>query len=199
MSHDQGTGKDAATSLRVVLVRAAETEFTRAGRFQGGVDVPLTDEGREESVELTAGVAESLGRLDAVYCAADQSARETAEIVASADSNRIRILRDLKGVSFGLWEGQLLAEVKRRHGRIFEQWRRAPRTIAPPEGEEIDDAFDRAGSAVKVIAKKHREGSVAVVAPATMIALVYCRLRGLPAETVFDVEDRIGPVEVVEG
>lgn len=196
MPSSEDERKEAAGVLRVVLVRAGETDFTRSGRFQGDVDVPLTERGREQSRRLTEEVV-ALGGADAVYCSANQSARETAEIVAAANSNRIRILPELRGVSFGLWEGQLVTEVRHRHTRMYERWRREPTAIAPPQGEEMEDAFSRAESAVRAITKRHREGAVAVVAPGTMIALLLCRLSNLPANDVFEVEARIGSVEVV--
>jgi probable phosphoglycerate mutase len=194
-SQDNSVGE--RSGVRVVLVRAGETEFTRAGRFQGDVDIPLTERGREQTRSVTEDVLDATGCVDAVYCAANQSARETAEIVASANSNRIRILPDLRGVSFGLWEGQLVTEVRHRHTRIFDTWRREPTSIAPPQGEEIEDAYSRAGSAVRSILKKHKDGAVAVVAPDAMIALLYCRLAELPANEVFQVEERLGRMEVV--
>ena len=196
MTEGTESGKNGRRGPTFVLVRAAETVFSRGGRLEGDVDVPLTPQGRARSRKVLDEVLRPLGVVDAVYSAGNQGSRETAEILAAANSNRVRVMDELDGVSFGLWEGQLVADVRQRHSRIWEQWMRDPLSITPPEGEEIGKAFARTGSALRSIRRKHREGIVAIVAPETIISLFYCHLSGRPADDVFRVGREIGKVEI---
>jgi probable phosphoglycerate mutase len=186
-----------AHGLRVVLVRTAETPFSRQGRFEGDIDLPLTDRGRQSCRRLLAEVLRPLGVVDTVYASGNQGSRETAEILAAANSNRIRVLSGLRGVSFGLWEGQLISDVRQRHRRIFLQWQRQPNSITPPEGEKTERAIKRTLATVRNIMKRHRTGTVCIVAPRMVIALIYCHLRSIDPERVFEAGRNLGRVEVV--
>lgn len=198
MTEEPGTRSSNGRGPVIVLVAAAETDFSRCGRLEGDVDVPLTPKGRMRSRRIMEEVLLPLGGVDAVYTARNQGARETAEILAAANSNRIRVLDQLKGVSFGLWEGQLVADVRQRHARIWECWMRDPMGMTPPEGEEMARACARTAAAVKTIRRRHRDGNVAVVAPEAVISLVYCHLKGRPAADVFQVGRELGAFEIVK-
>jgi probable phosphoglycerate mutase len=89
-------------------LRHGETDWNRQGLSQGNIDIPLNDLGfaqaREAAVRLrnrgiTSIVASPLSR-----------ARVTAEIVAEALGLEVTIEPDLREVSWGVHEGQPLAE-----------------------------------------------------------------------------------------
>lgn len=185
-------------STRLILVRPAETDFRRKGRLEGQVDLPLTPEGRREVVRLLGEVRPVADRLRAVYCGGDQASRETATALSGLDSGRIRVLPQLDGVSFGLWEGQLAVDVRNRHSRMYEQWRRDACSITPPCGEEMEIAAERASSALRLIRNKHRKGTVIVVASECLRGLIWCRLNDEPAGKVFQICRSLSPVEVAE-
>ena len=187
-------------STRLVLVKPAETDFTRKGRLQGNVDLPLTSDGREQARRRMEEIRPLARGLRAIYCGSDQAARETAMMVSPLVSARlrIRVLPQLTGVSFGLWEGQLAIDVRYRHSRMYEQWRRNACSITPPCGEKMDLAAERASSAVRLIRKKHRKGTVIVVASDCLRGLIWCALNDQPAEKVFQICRGLSPVEVAE-
>ena len=183
--------EDAA--FRLVLIRAAETGFRRSGRMEGDVDLPLTDRGGADSRRIAAGI----GSVQAIYSATNQSSRETAEIVAEGTGLRVKVLHGLRGLSLGLWEGQIESDVRQRFARVYESWRRDPFCIAPPGGEELNDAHRRTKAAVKTILKKHRRGTVAVVAPETVIGLVRCHLGECSPDELFRRTSRMRHAETV--
>jgi probable phosphoglycerate mutase len=189
-------GNGSWSGPRLVLVPAAETDFDKKGRLEGDVDVPLTERGRAMSRRILEETLKPLGGVDAVYTAANRSSRETAEILVEANHGRVRVLPELRAVSLGLWEGQLVSDVRCRHERMYVQWRRDAASITPPGGEELESAYLRATNAVKRIRKKHKEGTVAVVASPLMISLVCCRLEGEPVGRALDVADGLDRVRV---
>ncbi len=189
---------DRSENTRLILVSPAETDFRRKGRLQGNVDIPLTQGGRMEVERWLDEVRPVADHVAAVYAGGDQAARETAAILARLDCQRVRVLPQLSGVSFGLWEGQLATDIHNRHLKMYEQWRRNACSITPPCGEDMEDAAKRASSAVRFIRKKHRKGSVIVVASECLRGLIWCVLNDEPAGRVFDVCRSLSPVEVAE-
>jgi broad specificity phosphatase PhoE len=61
----------------------------------------------------------------------------------------------------------------------------------------MSGAWNRTGGALRTIRRKHRQGKVAVVAPETVISLVYCHLAGMRANEVFRVSRQLGGVEIL--
>ncbi|MEN8152159.1 MAG: histidine phosphatase family protein [Planctomycetota bacterium] len=187
------TGPAEEGAFRLVLIRAAETVFRRDRRLEGDVDLPLTDRGRADARRVAAGS----GAVEAVYSAGNRSSRETAEIVAKGVGLPLKVLSGLRGLSYGLWEGQMLVDVRQRFSRAYESWQRDPFCITPPGGEEMEDALRRTKAATNTILRKHRKGTVAVVAPEAVIGLVHCHLGECPPDELFRLTSRMGHVETV--
>ena len=125
--------RSAGARLKVpffLFSRHGETDWNVAGRWQGKTDIPLNDVGRAQAeangLRLRAYLAgngleaSSLPILASPLC----RARETAEILArhigrSADT--ITLDQRLMELTFGIWEGLTLDEVKARHPEGFEE------------------------------------------------------------------------------
>ena len=191
------TGPAEDRFFRLVLIRAAETGFRRSGRMEGDVDLPLTTRGRAGARRIAVTLAEEHQVPVALYCAANQSSRETAEIVAEGAGLRVKVLPGLRGLSLGLWEGQILADVRQRFARVYDCWKRDPFCITPPGGEDMEDAHRRTRAAVNTILRKHRKGTVAIVAPEFVIGLVRSHLGECPPDELFRHTGRTGHVETV--
>jgi len=69
---------DGAGAHEVVLVRHAETEWSRAGRHTGRSDIPLTEQGRAAAAALAPRLHDS--RFAVVLCSPLRRARETCEL-----------------------------------------------------------------------------------------------------------------------
>src|SRR5438874_11108266 len=67
-------------TLRIFLARHGQTDWNVERRLQGGNDIELNNNGREQAKKL----AEMLGNveIDQIYCSGLRRSRETAEIVA---------------------------------------------------------------------------------------------------------------------
>lgn len=105
-------------------LRHGETDWNRQGLSQGSVDIPLNDRGLAQAREA----AEKLmGRgITSIVASPLSRARVTAEIVGAALGLGVTIEPELREVSWGIHEGQTLAD-------WFHDWL-AER--ATPEGAE---------------------------------------------------------------
>jgi broad specificity phosphatase PhoE len=159
----------------VVLIRPGSTEYDEQHRLQGALDLPLCDRGRAEVDDLAERLREH--EFAAVYSGPCASVLRTAEAIARAHGLRPRRVDELRNVDFGLWQGLLLDELKRRNGRLFRLWVEDPRSVCPPQGESIELALDRIKGAVRPLIKRHRDEMIGLVASNPIAHLISSYLR----------------------
>jgi broad specificity phosphatase PhoE len=162
--------------VNVVLIRPGSTDYDLQGRIQGTLDVPLSEQGRDEVVRL---VDQLRGRsLTAIYCAPCEAASETAEILGQALDVKVKPLDKLRNLDQGLWQGMLVDEVRVKQPKVYRQWQEHPENVCPPSGEMLSEAVARIDEAVEKLQKRHRTGSIGLVVPEPLATLLTSRVRG---------------------
>lgn len=98
--------------MKLYLLRHGETDWNKAGRFQGQTDIPLNDAGRELA-RITRRNMPSV-KFDRVYCSPLQRAVETAKIFLEGDFplEQIRYDKRIIEISFGEQEGAIIQQAK---------------------------------------------------------------------------------------
>lgn len=182
--------------LRVVLVRAGQTDWDRSGRLQGTCDLPLCPEARGElkNTLTTVGVDPP----KAVFCAPDEASLESARMVAAAakaagaTSPKVNAEESLREMDLGLWEGLSEHELTERFPRAARQWQDDPECVCPPEGEAFAEARGRVIGGVRKIIDKAKPGSVvALVLRPIALGTVRCWLTNAGTDQIWSqVEDR---------
>lgn len=71
----------------VVMIRHAQSEWNREGRFTGWADPALTDAGRDEAIRAAHSLADAGYSFDRVHTSRLQRAQETADIVLRHSGN----------------------------------------------------------------------------------------------------------------
>ena len=135
-----------AGSNEVLLVRHGETDDNAANRFQGRIDTPLNDRGREQSHALArAMVGEG---LRALYSSPLWRARETAEIVAAQVGLTPVYDERLVEADAGRWSGLLTADIVAAAPREYAAWRAADPGFRFPGGESVAEQAARVQAAL---------------------------------------------------
>ncbi len=161
---------------QIVLIRPGDTDYDAQGRIQGTLHIPLSTTGREQviaSVEWLRGKS-----LAAVYSAACQSARETADLLAAGLKLRSKTLDRLQNLDHGLWQGLLIEDVKRKQPKVYKQWQEHPETVCPPEGEMLSTVIERVETTLDKLLRKHRFGAIGLVAPEPLASVIRERILG---------------------
>lgn len=146
---------DGTASHRLVyLARHGETDWNRAGRWQGMTDIPLSDVGRAQARTLGAGLR-GRGIVD-VHASDLSRASETAEIVAGV-LGIASFARDarLRERGFGCFEGLTRDECAARHAVAWARYL-ADRTATPPGGEPQHNVASRVVAVLSEIARAPR-------------------------------------------
>ena len=183
---------------RLVLVRHGETNWNRQGRFQGQIDIPLNDNGHAQA-EAARGFLESVS-LQRAYSSSMTRPRQTAEgILRSHPGVPLTETRGLVEIGHGLWEGKLEDEIKAEWADLLEEWKRTPETVQMPEGETIQDVWERSVNTWNTIAASlEPEETALVVAHDAVNKTILCQLLGLTPGDIWSVKQGNGGVTVVD-
>jgi broad specificity phosphatase PhoE len=178
VSAGRGSGKDVVVTATILLARHGESDWNRAGRWQGFADRPLTDRGREQAAELAERLADI--SLDAIYSSDLERARVTAESVAAAQGLTVTTMPELREVDVGSWEGLTREEAQARFPEDFRVWRNGG--VGWHDGETYLQMSERILSAVSAIAARHEGGRALVVAHGGPIRAIHAAALGLDVE-----------------
>ena len=158
MSASAGAGP-----AEVVLVRHAETEWSRTGRHTGLTDIPLTDEGRAAAAAL----APRLGRwsFERVLVSPARRARETCELCGLGEV--AEVFDELHEWDYGDDEGLTTAQIRaQRPG--WNLWR-----DGCPGGESAEQVGARADRVISALSPAR--GAVALFSHGHMLRVLGAR------------------------
>ncbi|MFQ6067379.1 MAG: histidine phosphatase family protein [bacterium] len=154
---------------RVILVRHGETNWNREDRIQGGLDIPLNEQGKEQAKDIALKLAHTV--IHYIYSSTLSRALDTA--VEIAKLHKLEVLTDprLNELRQGRWEGMKTSEVRRLYPDLHSRWEEDPTSAVPPGGESVRKAFQR----VKKFWTENilsREGTGVIVAHKVINALI---------------------------
>jgi len=157
-------------TVRFAILRHAPTAWNGEGRLQGMTDIPLgaTGEAVAKAWRLPA-PADGWKRL----CSPLQRARRTAELVQP--SAPVVVDSRLREMSFGIWEGKSVAQLRAEGGERFADAERLGLDFHPPGGESPRQVMERiegwtadiATTGAPVVAVTHKAAIRALLALAT--------------------------------
>lgn len=125
--------------MHLVLVRHGETTWNALERLQGRADAPLSEQGREQVLDL----AKHLVGFERVVRSPLCRAAETADLLGYADAAVDERWNEL---DLGAWTNCWLADLPPQQ---IAHWRAGD--YVPPGGEQFADAVDRVGDAITAL------------------------------------------------
>ncbi len=185
---------------KLVLVRHGQSLWNLENRFTGWVDVPLTDQGRDEARRAATQLRDI--SFAVAYTSMLNRAQETLEILLRELDQRPPVIRDpaLNERHYGDLQGLNKADTAKRYGDAqVKLWRRSY-DVAPPNGESLEltakrtlPFYDRA------IGGDLRQGkNVLVVAHGNSNRSIAMQLEQLSREQVLSLELETGVPIVYE-
>jgi probable phosphoglycerate mutase len=144
---------------RLVLWRHGRTAWNAAGRFQGQLDPPLDEIGRDQAIRsapyLAASAAGGLDPARTVVVSSDLG-RATATATALTDllGIEMRVDRRLREHGLGAWEGLTRDEVVARYPDQYADWV-AGRPVQGRGGERYEEVVSRALAALADLPRAH--------------------------------------------
>jgi phosphoserine phosphatase len=186
---------------RIFLVRHGETQWNRESRFQGQIDIPLNENGQAQGRKA----AEFLKEVELDFAVSSPLSRpkETAQFILEHHPGIELTYKDeLKEIGHGLWEGKLEAEISAEYADLLEQWKVKPETVQMPEGENLQQVWDRVKvdweAIVREYAASETPRSGIVVAHDAVNKAILCELFELPPEFFWNFKQGNGAVSIID-
>ena len=134
---------------RIFLVRHGETEFNRAGRYQGQSDSPLTSKGIRQARRNGRALASLINGSADWRLVTSPLGRtlQTARLIGAEigfDPSRIEVDERIQEIGFGWWEGLDRQTIEAREVGALDARRRDPWTFAMDGGETMAAVARRA-------------------------------------------------------
>ncbi|MEM9273569.1 MAG: histidine phosphatase family protein [Cyanobacteria bacterium P01_F01_bin.143] len=186
---------------RLLLVRHGETQWNKESRFQGIKDIPLNENGKAQGKKA----GEFLKDIEIDFAVSSSMLRpkETAEIILENHPGvNLETTSELVEICHGLWEGKLESEIEADFPGLLQQWKDKPENVQMPEGENLQDVWDRAIAAwAKIVIKYGNSESPRtgiVVAHDAINKVLICSLLGLKPENFWNIKQGNGAVTVID-
>lgn len=183
---------------RFLLIRHGETDWNRAGKFQGQIDVPLNDNGRNQASKAAEFLKTTT--IDFGFTSPMLRPKETAQIILGNRTLTLVDNADLREIGHGLWEGKYEAEIKAAYPGELERWHAQPETVQMPEGENLQDVWTRATAAWSQIVQQvgNTNHTGIVVAHDATNKVLLCSLLGLSPADIWKIKQGNGAVTVID-
>ncbi len=209
------------------LIRHGALQGGGPKRYNGSIDIPMSEEGIMQIQEASAFIGKLLAAADrskylsylrdihgaagakeeqekaqsalnAVYCSDLSRAVKSAEIIAEPYGLVPIRMPELRERSFGVWEGMTFTEIKEQFPGEFEAWADNPLAHSPVGGESTLDVKERVVKALSEVINRHAGGNIAVVAHGGVNRVLICHILEIPLENIFRIEQDYGTVNVIE-
>jgi probable phosphoglycerate mutase len=185
--------------MKILLARHGETRWNAEGRYQGQMDIPLSETGEAQArqlgerlrgVEITRAVASPLLR-----------AARTAQLALEEHrAAQLTLDPDLQEIAHGEWEGLLAGEIRERAPALLRAWREAPESVQMPGGESLQQVLDRAWPALaRACAGLGADDTLLVVAHDAVNRVLLCRILGLPLARLWSFRQAPTTINLLEG
>jgi probable phosphoglycerate mutase len=188
---------------RMLLVRHGETEWNRQKRFQGQIDIPLNDNGKQQAEQAAAFL--KAVPIDAAVSSSLSRPRETAEIILKYHPHiTLETTDGLKEIGHGEWEGMYEHEIEAGYPGLLKQWQEHPETVQMPGegGENLDQVWERAIATWNQIVAQYsgteKPVTVMVSAHDAINKAILCHVAALGPESFWQFKQGNGAVSVID-
>lgn len=167
--------------MKIYIVRHGQTDWNKARRIQGQVDIPLNEFGRHLARETARGLRDV--RFDACFTSPLSRAKETAQIILAGRDVPVIDEPRLEEMSFGVYEGKCCAgdnwELPENFHRFFDG---PDRYEAPKGGESFGQVRDRTGAFLEELARRpeYADGQILLATHGAALAGLLCYIRRAP-------------------
>lgn len=169
----------------IYLIRHGESEGNRQKRFQGRMDLPLSEKGKEQA-KLLKKRFETIN-YDCIYSSPLSRAYETAQILNFDKKPDIVKVNAFSEIDVGDFTKRNFDEIKVLYPNELDIWLNQPHNFSAPNGETMREVFDRTTAELKRIIADNSGKTVVIAAHACVIRNLLCHCLNFPFDRLNEV------------
>ncbi len=183
---------------RIFLIRHGETNWNKEGRFQGQIDIPLNENGKDQA-RRTFEYLRNIS-FNRAFSSSMHRPYETAQIILQNNKDlKIERIDSLVEISHGLWEGKLEKEIREKWPILLKNWHDKPEEVIMPEGESIKDVSERSIKAFKTICVSQKDNDLTLlVAHDAVNKTLICEILGISYSNIWMIKQGNGGITVID-
>jgi broad specificity phosphatase PhoE len=181
---------------RVYLMRHGEVRNGGEKRYNGHIDIDITENGREQMRRLAGMLAGE--KIAAVYSSDLVRSAKGADIISRSLGLTYTPLRDLRERSVGKWEGLTAEEIKERFPGEYTAWRADLLNYRPPDGECLLDVRERILPVYRKLVGSHLGQAVAMLLHGGVNRIIIADALGLDLMNLFRIDQSFGALNIID-
>ena len=183
---------------RIFLIRHGETNWNKEGRFQGQIDIPLNENGKDQA-RKTFEYLRNIS-FNKAFSSSMQRPYETAQIILQNNKDlKIEKIDSLVEISHGLWEGKLESEIREKWPLLLKNWHEKPEEVIMPEGESIKDVSERSIKAFDKICLSQQDNDLSLlVAHDAVNKTLICNILGITYSNIWMIKQGNGGITIID-
>lgn len=182
---------------RIFLVRHGETDWNRTHRFQGRIDVPLNQEGKNQAHALAKTLKDK--PLIAIYSSPLLRAMDTARLIKEFHSS-IPLFEEegLNEMDLGEFDGMEASYWSSQYQDFYKNWRSTPAFLRMPGGESLQEVQIRAIDTLERITKRYPSGSNLLFCSHNFVnRTILCYALGFPLNKFREVQQDTAALNII--
>lgn len=183
-------------TTRVYLMRHGEVQNGGEKRYNGHIDVDITEKGIEQMHRLARFLKGK--KISAVYSSDLIRSVRGAEIISQSTGVAYTAIRELRERSVGAWEGLTAEEIQERYPAEYDAWRADFLNYRPPNGECVYDVRDRIVPLVRKLITGHAGQEIAMLLHGGVNRIILADAVGLHLQNLFRIEQSFGALNIID-
>jgi broad specificity phosphatase PhoE len=181
---------------RVYLMRHGEVTNGGEKRYNGHIDVDITEKGVEQMRRLAALLA---GKpISAVYSSDLIRSMKGAELISKSVNVTFTPLRELRERSVGAWEGLTAEEIRERFPPEYTAWRAELLNYRPPGGECLLDVQERILPVFRRLVLAHPDQEIALLLHGGVNRVILADALGMEMMNLFRIDQKFGALNIID-
>src|SRR3989344_3486967 len=144
--------------MRLIIVRHCKTILNEQNKLQGISDLGLSMKGVRQARKLA--VALKNENVEVIHSSRFKRAVQTAEIINKFHNVPLLKEKALNEMSYGIFEGMTIDEIKDRYPQSFKEWRKNEFGYAFPKGDSLSSLKQRLGVFIESILNKKKDAMI---------------------------------------
>jgi probable phosphoglycerate mutase len=195
---ENGVKKDPGNiGVRIFLIRHGETDWNRTHRFQGRINIPLNQEGKNQAHSLAIALKDK--SFTAIYSSPLIRALETARFIKIFHpSTPLFVEEGLTEMDLGEFDGMEVAYWTAQYQDFFKTWRSTPGSLKMPGGESLQEVQSRAIGTLERLTKFHPSGSTLILCSHNFVnRTILCHVLGLPLDRFRELQQDTAALNIL--